>query len=100
MENETPQHQHDCDRCQFLGRFEFDGPLSDGTTEHFKSDLYVCPEQVLGPSLIGRFSDDGPDYVSSPMEIVVQHEARMRAEPATHTPALIEALERYRARKA
>lgn len=47
----TPQHQHDCSRCVFLGRL--------GT-----GDLYRC-ESPLGASYIVRHSSDGPDYYSS-----------------------------------
>lgn len=95
----TPQHKHDCNRCVFLGRYSFDGPLSTGETEHFESDLYVCQSQILGPSLLGRFSDDGPDYVSCPLELVERDEIARRENPSTHGPALLEALNRYRRMK-
>jgi hypothetical protein len=46
---EQPKYDHDCDRCQFLGTF-------DG------HDLYYCPGG--GPTIIARYSSDGPDYSS------------------------------------
>lgn len=98
---EEPQFVHDCTRCKFLGRFEFDGRLTKGT-EHFKCDLYVCETAIpFGPTLLGRFSDDGPDYVSTPIELVERDEKRLRTweTQATHTPAVIEALDRYRKHK-
>lgn len=51
-----PRYIHDCDVCQFLGQ------TKDG-------DVYLCPKSFgIGRfnSFIVRFSDDGPDYWSSP----------------------------------
>ena len=49
---EPPRLMHDCGRCAYLGRFGAE-------------DLYVC-----GPpgSVIARFGDDGPDYLSTPID--------------------------------
>lgn len=44
------RYHHDCDNCRPLGQFE-------------EFDLYVCPEQVGGPTVIARFGLDG-DYLS------------------------------------
>jgi len=41
---------HDCEQCVDLGTFE-----------HY--DLYFC-EQNGSPTLLARYSDDGPDYLS------------------------------------
>jgi hypothetical protein len=43
-----PRHEHDCDRCVFLG-------------QHEEFDLYVCPGE---PTLLARRSDEGSDYWS------------------------------------
>jgi hypothetical protein len=91
-----PRHDHDCNHCIFLGQFDHDGPLSDGTTEHLECDLYWCPEQILGGSLIARHSSEGPEYTSSPVDLVIAHEKWMIEQPSTTSAGLIEALRRYR----
>lgn len=48
----TPLFDHDCDHCMFLG------------TYNGYADLYWCMQMGNRPTLIARFSDDGPDYVS------------------------------------
>lgn len=45
-----PRFEHDCDKCIFLGHYN----------EH---DLYFCP-QGGSPTVIARWSSDGPDYIS------------------------------------
>jgi hypothetical protein len=45
-----PWYKHDCTNCTFLGQFE-------------EYDLYYCPQGNI-PTVIARFSDDGPDYTS------------------------------------
>ena len=47
---ENPQYQHDCDTCTFLGQYK-------------NYDLYFCPQRGL-PTVIARWSDNGPDYTS------------------------------------
>ena len=49
-----PQFHHDCERCIFLGAFS--------EAEH-NCDLYYCA-QVGSPTLIARYSSEGPDYCS------------------------------------
>ena len=46
---ETPEFEHDCDHCKFLGHYD-------------RADLYFCGKSR--PTLIARWSDDGPDYIS------------------------------------
>lgn len=53
---ERPQFQHDCDKCQFLGRYE----CRDYYDEWERYDLYQCE----GKTVIARFGDDGPDFSS------------------------------------
>jgi hypothetical protein len=48
-----PLYEHDCDHCWFLGRYM----AAEG-----EMDLYVHPERH--PTVIARFSSDGPDYSS------------------------------------
>lgn len=71
----TPIHEHDCDRCKFLGSFNGE-------------DLYYCPpyDPVKSPqfwTLLSRFGKDG-DYCSGGWK--TNHpqmlEARVRAVAA------------------
>jgi hypothetical protein len=50
---ETPLYQHDCETCTFLGRYQ--APNAQIT------DLYFCASE---PTVIARWSSDGPDYTS------------------------------------
>ena len=51
----VPQFTHDCATCEFLGRVT-------------GADAYLCAG-VRGPSLIVRFSSEGPEYCSMPAEM-------------------------------
>ena len=48
---EKPRYQHDCNTCTFLGQYK-------------EYDLYYCPQGGGRDTVIGRFSDNGPDYIS------------------------------------
>jgi len=48
---ENPRYVHECSTCIFLGLYE-------------EYDLYYCP-QSGNPTVIARYSSDGPDYLSS-----------------------------------
>lgn len=45
------RHKHDCERCVYLG-------------QHDEYDLYYCEQNAGSATLVARWSDDGPDYVS------------------------------------
>ena len=49
--NTYPRFTHDCDRCVFLGHQD----------DH---DHYYCASDFGGATIIARYDDDGPDYVS------------------------------------
>lgn len=98
-EESEPRYDHDCEQCVFLGRFDHDGPLSDGNTERMECDLYACPGSIMGGSLIARHSSDGPEYSSMPTEMVIEHQNRMREQPSTYSAGLLEALRRYQEMK-
>lgn len=49
--NAEPRYKHDCKRCVFLGR-------------HERYDLYFCDQGGGLPTVIARYSSDGPDYIS------------------------------------
>jgi hypothetical protein len=53
--NNTPTFKHDCNNCVFLGGITAGGRLAD---------LYYCDGEVARPTVIARYSDDGPDYSS------------------------------------
>ncbi len=44
------KYQHDCDKCTPLGEYE-------------EYDLYHCEQGGL-PTVVARYGDDGPDYIS------------------------------------
>lgn len=68
----TPRYQHDCDNCRFLGEY---GP----------DDLYVCANDGKANTVIARYGDEGPQYISG---LIFAHrnltqslvEAKRRAE--------------------
>ena len=45
------RYKHDCDRCIYLGRWD-------------EYDLYFCADDLLGPTVVARYSSHGPDYAS------------------------------------
>ncbi len=47
----TPRFKHDCDICKYLGMYE-------------EYDLYFCENE---PTVIARYSSNGPDYMSGLM---------------------------------
>lgn len=56
-----PLYKHDCNKCIFLGSV-FD------VLNKVDADLYCCPMEVSGPSILVRYSSDGPDYWSNNFE--------------------------------
>lgn len=54
-DNQKPIHIHDCEDCFFLGNYV--GHSGD-------CDLYFCNQEYFRPTVISRFSSDGPDYNS------------------------------------
>ncbi len=53
---QVPLYQHDSTCCVYLGTFH--------SQTHRWVDLYFCDQGGIHPTLIGRFSSDGPDYAS------------------------------------
>lgn len=91
-----PKYQHTCKSCLFLGTYEYEGPLSDGTTQHFIDDLYICPGDSLGPTILARHSSKGSDYSSMPRSILERIRAEIEAGAhlvSTTMPGMLEALE-------
>jgi hypothetical protein len=50
-----PVFEHDCKACVYLGTIKDKRDLYD---------LYYCPADLLGPTVIARWSSNGPDYMS------------------------------------
>jgi len=50
-----PHYEHDCTGCRFIGNHDHDG---------YSYDLYYCPIALGGPTIVARWSSDGPDYTS------------------------------------
>lgn len=75
MVSETPQFEHDCDLCTYLGRYSGD--------EMPAADLYYCDPDGILPTVIARTSSYGPDYLSGMVfadRIAALGEAKKRAE--------------------
>jgi len=63
------KYTHDCDACIFLGTVN----LNNSYNEHTTIDIYVCPVDhtpIHDETIIARYGDDGPDYISSQPEIL------------------------------
>ena len=108
--NNTPQFEHDCPRCIFLGRHYgpdslTTGPWASKDQTPIHGDLYYCPPRGSlsfreHGELVVRFSSDGPNYRSRQAvydrrktnlwEENSTHinEARKLAAKATHIPPL------------
>jgi len=46
-----PKYKHDCRVCVFLGRYK-------------EFDLYYCTQGGKADTILARYSDEGPDYLS------------------------------------
>lgn len=69
MINYNKRYTHDCDACKFLG-------------QHAEYDIYWCvnPRYRNLDSVLARYSDDGPDYISMhPPEAFADKEYYSRA---------------------
>lgn len=62
----APLYEHDCEYCKFLGTYED------------TKDLYICPDQATGTTVICRYSSYGPDY-SSGIQFVFSNTDLMEA---------------------
>jgi len=91
-----PLYRHDCDKCEFLGSFSYNGVVTDDSVECFIADLYVCPG---GPhsddTLIARLSDICSDYCSGYPSTYRDKVGKSISELSTHGPAIAEAYKRW-----
>lgn len=95
-----PQYEHDCDRCEFQGRYTYDAPMVNGT-EELSVDLWYCPcaDPDMGGSVIARASSEGSDYGSSPVSIIESSylpRSQAGERMSTCGPALVECYYRTR----
>lgn len=56
LEGATPTHKHDCEECIFVGTV-YDEERTD--------DLYYCEQSCKDPTVVRRWSSDGPHYSSN-----------------------------------
>lgn len=82
-----PTFLHDCVGCVFLGSYTWDGK------EH---DLYTCKQGMNWPTVIARYSSDGPDYMSG-LEVAVNIETHPH-DKSDQTHPLVEAMKRAKER--
>lgn len=59
-----PNFKHDCEKCVFLGEHSNYIDSNGKIISKQICDLYVCPQDGRGPTVVVRFSDDGADYKS------------------------------------
>lgn len=52
---EEPNYTHDCDRCTFLGTYVMSGS---------NYDLYYHPGDEFTQSIVARYGEMGPEYIS------------------------------------
>jgi len=90
-----PKYEHDCSACIFLGSYTYQTIMGSRVYD-FDDDLYVCPNGILGPTLLARHGDSAPDYTSMSSKLLMNHEDSMRKHLITPMPELLEALDRYR----
>jgi hypothetical protein len=56
----APRFTHDCKQCQFLAHHEY----AEGVEDRGPFDFYYCGKQVTGATVIARFGNEGPEYLS------------------------------------
>jgi hypothetical protein len=87
MPTSKPYYVHDCAACTFLGRYDWGGQ---------SYDLYTCKQGRDWPTVIARFSSDGPDYLSG-LPVAKELESNPRNDNEYNHP-LVEAMRRAKAR--
>lgn len=93
----VPCFTHDCTACIFLGHYNYEAPLVDGS-EWTTVDLYYCDTAIMGGTCIARYGSDGPQYSSCPVDLIKRDLVTLMengGRVATSTPAIVEAYNRY-----
>lgn len=65
--NRPPLFEHDCKSCIYLGRHDT-----------LPMDLYFCPADLLGVTVIARYGSEGSDYKSG--LVFADHEPLLTAK--------------------
>jgi hypothetical protein len=79
---DKPLYEHDCKNCKYLGRYTVSQYYWDMTGGVKEVDLYFCTQGGFLNTVIARFSNDGPDYISGLYNCdtnVILAEAKKRA---------------------
>jgi hypothetical protein len=85
---QKPVYSHNCDKCVFLGTWEWREVLYD---------MYTCKQGTLNlPTVIARFSSEEKDYISG-IEVARALETQLQRLDEINHP-LVEALHRAFAR--
>lgn len=66
--NYPPRYEHKCPDCQYKGRWD-------------KYDIYVCNRSILM-----RDGDTPPEYLSYPLEVVLERMLHLRSDSMLLTP--------------
>jgi hypothetical protein len=66
----NPVYLHDCDACIFVGTYTFDKCYHQ---HQEPNDVYICKQGGLGWTMIWRYSDNGRDYMSTPIAILKEN---------------------------
>lgn len=95
---DTPQYEHDCAACRFLGRYNYLARFTDGSGP-VDVDLYVCNEGYPSDlTLIARRGNMGSEYTSYTY-VTVKSFATEHSTLGTYTPGVIEAFRRFNEQK-
>ena len=54
-----PYYTHDCEGCYFL-----DTIIAGGDLRIPSGDAYVCPQPLIGPTIVVRWGNQGWEYTS------------------------------------
>lgn len=88
---EKPLYQHDCTDCQYLGRYlkPMESIHDDPDAVY---DLYYCPKTSGSGSVLARYGNDGPDYLSMDVRVLV---SALMGDYSTLKEALIRQIEKW-----
>lgn len=97
---ETPQYQHDCDECLFLGRFTHK-PKDATVTDSENFDLYIRAGEGRESKLteyVARYGSLGHEYSAFPDSLVKLCMECNKEDYGPSVSAHIEAYKRHQAR--
>lgn len=84
-ERKGPEFTHDCEECKYYGRVTLDGICeSKDRWGGSQCDAYVCP--VGTGSVIARYGNDGPAYLSMPGDVAKKRAKAYLDDPLSSAP--------------